>query len=103
MVASKITGKTLGLIGFGRIARAVATRAHHGFGMKILFHDPYPPPKEAAEAVKAQACASVEEVIEQADFVSLHCPGGQETRHLINAERLKRMKPYGVLDQHRPR
>jgi len=65
--------------------------------MKILFHDPYSPPKEATEAVKAQACASVEEVIEQADFVSIHCPGGQETRHLINAGRLKRMKPTAFL------
>lgn len=92
MIASKITGKTLGLVGFGRIARAVAARAHHGFGMKILFHDPYPPPKEAADAVMATQCDTVEEVLDQADFVSLHCPGGQETRHLINAERLKRMK-----------
>ena len=97
MIASKITGKTLGLVGFGRIARAVAARAHHGFGMKILFHDPYPPPKEVAEAVKATQCDTVEEVLEQADFVSLHCPGGQETRHLINAERLKRMKPTAFL------
>jgi len=97
MIASKITGKTLGLIGFGRIARAVAARAHHGFGMRILFHDPYPPPKEAADAVKAQACASVEELLAQVDFVSLHCPGGQETRHLINADRLKRMKPTAFL------
>ncbi len=97
MIASKITGKTLGLIGFGRIARAVAARAHHGFGMKILFHDPYPPPKEASDAVKATQCDTVEEVLAQADFVSLHCPGGQETRHLINAERLKRMKPTAFL------
>ncbi|OOO02263.1 MAG: Glycerate dehydrogenase [Chromatiales bacterium USCg_Taylor] len=97
MIGTKITGKTLGLVGFGRIARAVATRAHHGFGMKILFHDPYPPPKEAAESVKAQACATVEEVLEQADFVSIHCPGGQETRHLINAGRLKRMKATAIL------
>ena len=97
MIGTKITGKTLGLVGFGRIAQAVATRAHHGFGMKILFHDPYPPPKEAAESVKAQACATVEEVLEQADFVSIHCPGGQETRHLINAGRLKRMKATAIL------
>ncbi|MGH8472621.1 MAG: 2-hydroxyacid dehydrogenase [Gammaproteobacteria bacterium] len=97
MIASKITGKTLGLIGFGRIARAVAARAHHGFGMRILFHDPYPPPKEATDAVKATPCGTIEEVLAQADFVSLHCPGGQETRHLINAERLKRMKPTAFL------
>ncbi len=97
MIATKITGKTLGLIGFGRIARAVAARAHHGFGMKILYQDPYPPPKELAEAVAARQCATVEEVLEQADFVSLHCPGGKETRHLLNAERLARMKPTAIL------
>ncbi|MGH8534094.1 MAG: 2-hydroxyacid dehydrogenase, partial [Gammaproteobacteria bacterium] len=81
----------------GRIARAVAARAHHGFGMKILFHDPYPPPKEATDAVKATPCDTLEEVLAQADFVSLHCPGGQETRHLINVDRLKRMKPAAFL------
>lgn len=97
MVATKVTGKTLGLIGMGRIAKAVARRAHHGFGMKILFYDPYPPPPEEVRALSAQECASVDEVLTQADFVSLHCPGGEETRHLINAERLARMKPRAFL------
>jgi lactate dehydrogenase-like 2-hydroxyacid dehydrogenase len=97
MIATKVTGKTLGLIGFGRIARAVAARAHHGFGMKILFQDPFPPPQALADAVSARQCATVEEVLEQSDFVSLHCPGGKETRHLMNAERLKRMKPTAIL------
>ena len=84
MVASKITGKTLGLIGFGRIARAVGARAHHGFGMKILFIVPYPPPKEAAEAVKAQPCASVEEVLEQVRFRLAPLSRWKETRHLLS-------------------
>jgi lactate dehydrogenase-like 2-hydroxyacid dehydrogenase len=92
MIATKVTGKTLGLIGFGRIARAMAQKAHHGFGMKILYHDPFPPPVEAAAAVKAIQCATLEEVLEQSDFVSLHCPGGKETRHLINSARLQQMK-----------
>jgi lactate dehydrogenase-like 2-hydroxyacid dehydrogenase len=43
MLGTQASGKTLGLIGMGRIARAVARRAHHGFGMRIMFHDPYPP------------------------------------------------------------
>ena len=47
MLGTRVTGKTLGLIGMGRIAKAVAARAHHGFGMNILFHDPFPPPREA--------------------------------------------------------
>ena len=97
MIATKVSGKTLGLVGFGRIARAVAARAHHGFGMKILYQDPYPPPKEVADAVAARQCPTVEELLEQSDFVSMHCPGGKETRHLMNAERLKRMKPSAIL------
>ena len=49
MLGSQVSGKVLGLIGMGRIARAMARRAHHGFGMRVIFHDPYPPsPSEAA-------------------------------------------------------
>jgi lactate dehydrogenase-like 2-hydroxyacid dehydrogenase len=97
MIATKVTGKTLGLIGMGRIARAMAHKAHHGFGMKILFSDPYPPPADAIKDLDATQCASVEEVLRQSDFVSLHCPGGKETHHLMNAERLAMMKPGAIL------
>ena len=97
MMGARVTGKTLGLIGMGRIARAVARRAHRGFGMEILFHDPYPPSPEEAAALGARACSSVEEVLEKSDFVSIHTPGGKETRHLINAERLALMKPTAFL------
>jgi lactate dehydrogenase-like 2-hydroxyacid dehydrogenase len=97
MISTKVTGKTLGLIGFGRIARAMAHKAHFGFGMKILFADPYPPSKEVVNFYGAEQCASAEEVLERSDFVSLHCPGGAATKHLINAERLARMKPHAIL------
>lgn len=97
MMATKITGKTLGLVGMGRIAKAVAKRAHHGFGMRILFHDPYPPSPEEAEALGARACSTIDEVLGGSDFVSLHCPGGDETHHLMNAERLAAMKPGAFL------
>ena len=97
MMGTKLTGKTLGLIGMGRIARAVAKRAHHGFGMKIIFSDPYPPPQKVIDDVKAQQYSSMEEVLQQADFVSLHCPGGEDTYHLINADNLKLMKPGAFL------
>jgi lactate dehydrogenase-like 2-hydroxyacid dehydrogenase len=43
MMGAKVTSKTIGMIGFGRIARAMDRRCHHGFGMDVLFHDPYPP------------------------------------------------------------
>ena len=97
MMGTQVTGKTLGLIGFGRIGRAVAQRAHHGFGMKIVFQDPYPPKPQDVAALGAEACASVEEVLARADFVSLHCPGGGENRHLMNAERLTAMQPHAIL------
>ncbi len=97
MMGTHVTGKTLGLLGFGRIGRAVAQRAHHGFGMKILFQDPYPPKPQAAAALGAEPCATVEEVLARADFVSLHCPGGEENRHLMNAERFRAMQPHAFL------
>jgi lactate dehydrogenase-like 2-hydroxyacid dehydrogenase len=92
MLGTKVSGKTLGLIGMGRIAKAVAKRAHHGFGMRIIYHDPYPPKPEETKALGAEGRDSIEAVLREADFVSLHCPATPETRHLINAERLKLMK-----------
>lgn len=97
MMGTQVSGKTLGLIGMGRIARAVAQRAHHGFGMRVIFTDPYPPSPEEARQLGAEARNSIEEVLEGADFVSIHTPGGAENHHLINAARLKRMRPHAVL------
>jgi lactate dehydrogenase-like 2-hydroxyacid dehydrogenase len=97
MLGAKVSGKTLGLVGFGRIAKAVARRAHHGFGMKIIFSDPYPPSAEEAKSLGAEQRPSVEAVLAEADFVSLHCPAMPETRHLINAERLKLMRREAFL------
>lgn len=97
MLGTKVSGKTLGLIGFGRIAKAVARRAHHGFGMKIIYTDPFPPKPEEAKALGAESRATIEDVLGEADFVSLHCPATPDTRHLINAERLTRMRPDAFL------
>lgn len=97
LMGAKVTGKTLGLIGFGRIARAMATKAHFGFGMSIVFHTPNPPPEEIVRHFQAKAADTIEEVLKEADFVSLHCPGSKENRHLINAERLALMKPSAIL------
>jgi len=97
MLGTQVSGKTLGLVGMGRIARAVARRAHHGFGMKVLFHDPYPPSPQEAAALGAEPVDSLDDVLTRADFVSLHCPATPETRHLVNAERLGRMKPGAYL------
>jgi len=92
MLGTKVSGKTLGLVGLGRIGRAVARRAHHGFGMRLIFHDPYPPPPAVAAELGAEPKASVDEVLREADFVSLHSPATPETRHLIDARRLALMK-----------
>lgn len=97
MLSSDVTGATLGLIGFGRIAQAVARKAHHGFGMKIVFYKPTPADQTVVNDLNAHRCHSIEDLLQMADFVSLHCPGGADTRHLINAERLKSMKPTAHL------
>jgi lactate dehydrogenase-like 2-hydroxyacid dehydrogenase len=97
MLGTQVSGKTLGLVGMGRIARAVAKRAHHGFDMRVIFHDPYPPSPAVAAALGAEPRERLEQVLEEADFVSLHCPATPETRHLMNAERLGRLKPGAYL------
>jgi lactate dehydrogenase-like 2-hydroxyacid dehydrogenase len=97
MMGRQVTGKTLGVIGMGRIGKAVASRAAKGFAMQVVFFDEFAPDDEAIAATGAERLASIEAVLERADFVSLHCPGGAETRHLMNAARLARMKPGAIL------
>ncbi|MCY4420042.1 MAG: D-glycerate dehydrogenase [Gammaproteobacteria bacterium] len=97
LLATKVTGKTLGMIGMGRIAQAMAKRAHHGFGMKIIFVDPYPPSDEVIKKFNATQYESIDEVLANSDFVSIHCPGGKETYHLLNKENLAKMKPSAFL------
>jgi len=98
LLGQKVTGKTLGLIGFGRIAQATARKAHHGFGMQILYYTPRnAPAQDIIDDVRATRCATIEELLNRADFVSLHCPGSAENRHLINAQRLRQMRPSAHL------
>ncbi|QPK63977.1 D-glycerate dehydrogenase [Methylomonas sp. LL1] len=97
MMSSDVTGTTLGLIGFGRIAQAMARKAHHGFGMKILYVKPSPADQALVDDLQAVHCPSIENLLPQCDYVSLHCPGGSDTRHLINETRLNLMKPSAHL------
>ncbi|MGZ8095574.1 MAG: 2-hydroxyacid dehydrogenase [Methylosarcina sp.] len=98
MLGQKVTGKTLGLIGLGRIAQAMAKKAHHGFGMKILYFTPRnPPAQEVTDELQATRCNTIEELLAEADFVTLHCPGSPENRHLINEQRLRLMRPSAHL------
>ncbi|HHJ39829.1 MAG: D-glycerate dehydrogenase [Methylothermaceae bacteria B42] len=97
LLGTKVTGKTLGIIGMGRIGQAVAKRARHGFGMKILYFHPRPVADETLTGLDATACASIDELLPQCDFVSLHCPGGQRNFHLIDAHRLALMPSHAFL------
>ena len=97
MLGHKVTGKTLGFIGFGRIAQAVAKRAHFGFGMKIIFMNPSPISQDIIDEFQATQCDRIEDVLIESNFVTLHCPGGEATRHLINEERLKLMRSSAYL------
>jgi len=97
MIGAKVSGKTIGIIGMGRIGKATARRAHFGFDMKVVFYNRSKVDDEAVSAMGARQLASVEDVLAEADFVSLHCPGGAENRHLINAARLRAMKPSAFL------
>ena len=80
-----ITGRTLGLVGYGRIARLVE-KMLSGFSMKVIHYDPFTPDS-----------TPLDDLLGCADFVTLHCPLTPETKHLLNAERLARMKPGALL------
>ncbi len=95
MLGRQVSGKVLGLVGFGRIARAVAQRAHFGFGMRVQTYSPRL--TDSGSAAPARICASLDQLLSTSDFVSLHCPANPDTRHLINAARLRQMKPEAFL------
>ena len=97
MIGSKVTGKTLGIVGFGRIGQAMASRAHFGFGMKINIFSRSQVSSEILKKYTAKQFGSVETLLNESDFVSLHCPGGAPNRHLINASNLSCAKPDLIL------
>ncbi len=97
MIGTKVSGKTLGIIGFGRIGQEMARRAHSGFGMKIVVQDAFQFPQDILAKFDATQVGSIEDLLPLSDVVSLHCPGGAENTHLINETRLKLMKPGAIL------
>ena len=93
LLGSDMVGKTLGLVGFGRIGQAVAKRAK-GFDMRVIYFDPGAIPAYELNATPAD---SLDSLLNEADFVSLHTPLTPETRHMVNADFLSKMKPTAVL------
>ena len=97
MMGTKVTKKVLGLVGMGRIAQAMAKKSHFGFDMKILFYDPYFKNEKISKELNATACRSLDDLLSQSDFVSLHCPSTNETRGIINKNTLSKMKKTAFL------
>jgi D-3-phosphoglycerate dehydrogenase / 2-oxoglutarate reductase len=96
LVNFDIWGKTLGVIGVGRIGSSVSRKMCAAFNMRVLGYDPYVDAVTLA-GYGVQRVDRLEEMLPQCDFVTIHCPGGAETRHMINARTLACMKPGAYL------
>ncbi len=90
LLGTDLVGATLGIVGFGRIGQAVAKRAQ-GFDMRVIYSSPNAKPAYGAQSV------DLDTLLHESDFVSVHVPLKPETKHLVNAEFLGRMKPNAVL------
>lgn len=97
LLGEDVSGRTMGLVGYGRIAQATARRAHHGFGMRILYHSRRRASAEVEAECKAEYVGDLDELLKRSDVVSLHCPGGAETFHLLDARRLALLRPGTIL------
>ena len=96
MLGQSLSGKLLGLVGFGRIGQATAMRAR-AIGMRIAYFARSRAASDAESRVGGEYEPSLSSLAARADVLSLHCPGGTETRHLVNAELLSWMKPNAIL------
>jgi len=95
MLGNDLSGKTLGVVGLGRIGSRVAYHAVKGFDMKVLYYDVNR--NETFEKEYSAVFTSLDDLLKQSDFISVHVPLLDSTRHLINAENLKLMKPSAYL------
>lgn len=96
MMGQSLAGKRLGIVGFGRIAQATAARAR-AFGMTIAYHGRRRADVGTEAPLDAQWVDSLDRLAAEADVLSLHCPGGAETHHLVNARLIALMKPTAIL------
>lgn len=93
LLGQSLAGKTLGLVGYGRIARATAQRAKAALGMEIAYYGR----RRAADEDGASYYETLESLAAVSDVLSLHTPGGPETHHIVDAALLARMKPTALL------
>jgi D-3-phosphoglycerate dehydrogenase / 2-oxoglutarate reductase len=90
----RISGRTLGLLSFGAIAQAIGRRAA-GFGLRVIASDPYMPAADIT--ARGAAPASLDELLEQSDYLVIQAPLTKETHHLVGERELRRMKPTAIL------
>lgn len=95
LLGMEFKGKTLGIVGCGRIGRRLAEIMHHGFGMDIAYFD-RKPDSSLESALGARYAAEIDELLSTSDVVSVHLPLTDETRHLFNQERFSKMKPGSI-------
>ncbi len=95
LLGHDLYGKTLGIVGMGRIGQAVARRGL-GFGMKIIYHNRHRLPEDIEKKFEARY-VELDDLFKEADVISLHTPATPETYHLVNKERLSLMKPTAYL------
>ena len=97
LMGTMITGATLGIVGMGRIGMAMARKAHYGFGMQILYHNRSIVDDACVSEMKAEYFSELDDMLGRADFVSLHCPGGKNTHHMMDAGRFACMQSHAYL------
>jgi len=97
LMGAQVTGKTLGIVGMGRIGQAMAEKAHFGFGMNILYHNRKPIPEADSRRIRAEYCTELTWLMSKSDFVAIHCPSSPLTRHMINERTLSYMRPDAYL------
>lgn len=96
LIGRELSGKVLGLIGMGNIAQIVGRRLMAGFDMKVIGYDPYIE-KVQYERLGVEGCTSINDVLSQADFISVSVPLTVSTRHMIGTEELQRFKKDAIL------
>jgi lactate dehydrogenase-like 2-hydroxyacid dehydrogenase len=97
LLGARVTGATLGIVGFGRIGQAVARRAHLGFGMRIVYHSRRAAPESVVSSLGATRAESLHTLLAECDVTSLHVPATKDTRNLIDAAALAAMRPTAFL------